>query len=97
MSNKIKYRDEIDVDADVDEESEEEILRVHESRKQRAERLARETAERVKTQPKFRTMCCRYFLFVLVVGILTTTLLFRAAAAATDGEAAGAVGELVVG
>lgn len=70
MSNKIKYRDEIDVDADVDEDSEEEdIVRVHESRKQRAGRLARETAERVKTQPKFRTMCCRYFLFVLVVGL----------------------------
>lgn len=52
-----------------DESSDEEILRVHENRKQRATRITKETVKQLKTEPKCRTICFRYFLFVVVLSV----------------------------
>ena len=66
-----KYRDEVYADDEESDENEtqEDVLEVHRSKKSRARRLAEKTAERAATQPRFRTMCCRYTLFLLVVGL----------------------------
>ena len=70
MSHK-KYTDEVYADDEESQsyEDEEDVLEVHRKRKSKARRLAEKTAERAKTQPKFRTMCCRYTLFLIVIGL----------------------------
>ena len=66
-----KYRDEVyaDDEASDEQENKEDVLEVHRSKKSRARRLAEKTVEKAATQPGFRTMCCRYTLFLLVVGL----------------------------
>lgn len=49
--------------------SEEEIVKVYENRKQRATRITKETVKDIKTNPKCRTVCFRYFLFVVVLSV----------------------------
>ena len=66
-----KYRDEVYADDEESDENEsqEDVLEVHRSKKSRARRLAEKTVEKATKQPRFRTMCCRYTLFLLVVGL----------------------------
>lgn len=51
------------------ESSEEEIIRIHENRKQRAKRVTKETVQQLKSEPKCRTICFRYFLFIIVLTV----------------------------
>lgn len=72
-----KYRDsEAYTDEDVEmqqqsqsESSEEEITIIHENRKQRAKRVARQTVKRVKEEPKCRSLLFRYCLFLVVLSM----------------------------
>ena len=49
--------------------SEEEITIIHENRKQRAKRVARESVRRVKEEPGCRTVMFRYCLFLIVLSL----------------------------
>lgn len=72
-----KYRDsEAYTDEDVEmqqqsesESSEEEITVIHENRKQRAKRIAKQTVRRVKEEPNCRSLLFRYCLFLVVLSM----------------------------
>ena len=71
-----KYRDtETYADEDIEmedpgsESSEEEIQIIHENRKQRARRIAKQTAKRVREEPKCRSVLFRYCLFLVVLSL----------------------------
>jgi len=51
------------------ESSEEEVVKIHENRKQRATRLTKKTVKKIKNEPKCRAICFRYFLFVVVLSV----------------------------
>ena len=76
--------DDIELTEENDEySSEEEIVRVYENRKQRAQRITKETINQIKKEPKCRTICFRYFLFVVV---LTTGIAMIVQLYSTYGE-----------
>ena len=52
-----------------DESSEEEVIKIYENRKQRAKRVTKETVQQLKSEPKCRTICFRYFLFIIVLSV----------------------------
>lgn len=56
-------------ESDLDSSSEEEITVIHENRKQRAKRVARHVVERVKEEPKCRSVLFRYCLFLVVLSL----------------------------
>lgn len=72
-----KYRDnEAYTDEDVEmqqqsasESSEEDITIIHENRKQRARRVAKQTVKRVREEPKCRSLLFRYCLFLVVLSM----------------------------
>lgn len=71
---KKKYRDSEPEDVEMEEHqdsesSEEEITIIHENRKQRARRAARRAVERVKEEPKCRSVLFRYCLFLVVLSL----------------------------
>lgn len=73
---KKKYRDTEDYEDDIEleehqdsESSEEEITIIHENRKQRARRVARKAVDRVKEEPKCRSVLFRYCLFLVVLSL----------------------------
>lgn len=51
------------------ESSEEEVIKIYENRKQRAKRITKESVQQLKSEPKCRTICFRYFLFVVVLTV----------------------------
>lgn len=64
--------DDVELTQENDEySSDEEIVRIHENRKQKAKRITKETIHQIKTKPHCRTICFRYFLLtvVLTVGV----------------------------
>jgi len=64
------YEDDIEMDEHQDSESsEEEITIIHENRKQRARRVARRAVDRVKEEPKCRSVLFRYCLFLVVLSL----------------------------
>ena len=56
-------------DDDEDFSSEEEITIIHENRKQKAKRIARQTVRRVKEEPNCRSVLFRYCLFLVVLSL----------------------------
>lgn len=64
-----KYRDEVYADDEESGSQDEDVVEVHHRKKSKVRRLAEKTVERAASQPKFRTLCCRYTLFLLVVGL----------------------------
>lgn len=69
------FKDNVEMNAEPPESgyhsdsSEEEITIIHENRKQKVRRVARETATRVKEEPGCRTIMFRYCLFLIVLSL----------------------------